>query len=46
MSSDENVAAALRVCSLVGFILLRAIAIDLFINNETRDWSDRMGVPL
>lgn len=35
MSFEENVTAALR-----------AIAIDLFINNETRDWLDRMGVPL
>ena len=35
MSFEENVTAALW-----------AIAIDLFINNETRDWSDRMGVPL
>lgn len=46
MRFAENVTAALRVCGWAGFILLSAIALDSRINNETRDWSDRMGEPL
>jgi hypothetical protein len=36
MGFDENSAAGLRVRSVVVLILLRAVAIESLINNETR----------